>query len=369
MREMALRLPAEVFPPGEYLADELEARGWSQADFADIIGRPVQFVSELINGKKELTAESATQIAAALGSEPSTWLGLQAEYRLWQLAQNPDHDRATARVKLRADLASVIPLAALEKRGDLPRNVDPGPLLAEVMRDFNMAGVDDSPRFCLAAKRANHGDELTLTQRGWLWLALRAARNAAAVRPYDEAGLRLLAEGLARQTAQPEALADLPRRLAAVGVHLVFVEHLPGGKIDGAAFMLDTNPVIAVSGRGKRFDKLFFALMHEIAHVLCGHAQEGALDDAADAASDDPREVEANALAEQLALGGPVTMPAPITAAAVKDKAADLGVHYAFVVGNLQHHRALDWRSTLARGLPNADDVLRSWTHHPLKEA
>ena len=121
-------MPAEVFSPGEYLADELEARGWSQTDFADIIGRPVQFVSELVNGKKELTAESATQIAAALGSEPSTWLGLQSEYRLWQVAQNPDHDRATARVKLRAELASIIPLTALEKRGDLPRTTEPGNL-------------------------------------------------------------------------------------------------------------------------------------------------------------------------------------------------------------------------------------------------
>lgn len=79
---MVKRVPAEVFSPGEYLSDELEARGWSQVDFADIIGRPVQFVSELVNGKKELTAESATQIAAALGSQPSTWLGLQAEFRL-----------------------------------------------------------------------------------------------------------------------------------------------------------------------------------------------------------------------------------------------------------------------------------------------
>lgn len=365
---MEQRLPAEVFSPGEYLADELEARGWSQADFADIIGRPVQFVSELVNGKKELTAESATQIAAALGSEPSTWLGLQSEYRLWQLAQNPDQDRVTARVKLRAELASIIPLATLEKRGDLPRHSEPGQLLAEVMRDFGMALPDDPARFCLAAKRANHGDDLTLTQRGWLWLALREAREGT-VQPYDAPGLQRLAEGLARRTAVPPDLADLPQRLAAVGVHLVFVEHLPGGKIDGAAFVLDGNPVIAVSGRGKRFDKLFFALMHEIAHVLCGHAHEGALDDAADVASEDPREAEANELAEQLALGGPVSISAPISSAAVDAKAAALGVPSAFVVGNLQHHGVLDWRTTLARGLPNADNVFRSWSLRPSREA
>lgn len=357
---MEQRLPTEVFPPGEYLADELEARGWSQADFADIIGRPVQFVSELVNGKKELTAESAAQIAAALGSEPSTWLGLQSKYRLWQLGRNPDHDRVTARVRQRAALASIIPLATLEKRGELARSLEPAELLAEVMRDFGMERPDDPPRFRMAAKRANHRDDLSVVQRGWLWLALRAARERE-VSPYDEVGFRQLAERLTRGIRQPEDLADLPQRFGAVGVHLVFVEHLPGGKIDGAAFMLDANPVIAVSGRGKRFDKLFFALMHEVAHVLHGHAGDGALDDAADAVTDDPRELEANALAEELALGGAVRLPPPISLAAVKAKAAALDVPYAFVVGNLQHHGRLDWRTTLARGLPNADDVLRSW--------
>lgn len=48
---------AEVFPAGEFLADELVARGWTQADFADILGRPPQFVSEIITGKKEITRE------------------------------------------------------------------------------------------------------------------------------------------------------------------------------------------------------------------------------------------------------------------------------------------------------------------------
>lgn len=88
------RMPAEACPPGEYLADELEAREWSQADFADIVGRPVQWVSELINGKKEITAECATQLAAALGTPAKTWLSLQVRFRLWQLAQDSGEPRA-----------------------------------------------------------------------------------------------------------------------------------------------------------------------------------------------------------------------------------------------------------------------------------
>lgn len=63
--------------PGEILADELDARGWTQVDFAEVLGRPEQFVSEIISGKKEITHESADQIGAALGTSAEFWLNLQ----------------------------------------------------------------------------------------------------------------------------------------------------------------------------------------------------------------------------------------------------------------------------------------------------
>lgn len=355
---MTERVPAQAFPPGEYLADELEAHGWSQTEFAEIIGRPPQFVSELINGKKELTPESAAQIGAALGSDAETWLRLQTRYQLWTLAQDERHALATERVRQRAQIAAVVPLTTLERRGDVASDADPAALLTDLMGAFHMADADDPPFFSMAAKRANTAEGLTATQRGWLWLSRRAV-SSHQVDAFDEVAFRSLAESLARDVAAPEDLADLPAQFARVGVHLVFVEHLFGGKIDGAAFMLEGNPVIALSGRGKRFDKLFFALMHEVAHVLCGHIETVVLDGGSD--TNEPREREANDLAEKLMFGGPVRIVPPIAAAAVKATAERLGVPYAFVVGNLQHHARLDWRTTLARGLPNADHVLRSW--------
>lgn len=361
---MTDRMPAEVFPPGEHLADELEERGWSQADFAEIIGRPVQFVSEIVNAKKELTAESAAQIAAALGSDASTWLGLQAKYQLWRLSQDAGHLDTASRVATRAQIASIIPLAQLEKRGIIGANESPGDLLDQVRRDFNMVHRDDSPHFGMAAKRSNDGDDLSLIQRGWLWAAQRQARTQK-LPDYDRAGFERLVERLAREVSEPSDLASLPERFAQVGVHLVFVEHFPGGKIDGAAFMLDKNPVVAVSGRGKRFDKLFFAIMHECGHVVAGHVDDGvALDDVADEAAleaNKAREDEANSRAEAWSLGGPVRISGVVSAQAVAGKSAELGVPVAFVVGNLQHHGVLPWKSTLARGLANADDVLRGW--------
>lgn len=81
--------PAEAFHPGVYIREELEARDWSQGDFAKIIGRPIQAVNEIINGRKRVTADTAVAIGAAFGTGPEVWINLQSAYDL-HLAGEPD---------------------------------------------------------------------------------------------------------------------------------------------------------------------------------------------------------------------------------------------------------------------------------------
>ena len=74
---------AQAFPPGEFLRDELEERGWSQSDLAEIMGRPVSLVNEIIKGKRGITPKTALGLAAALGGSARFWLHLESSYRLW----------------------------------------------------------------------------------------------------------------------------------------------------------------------------------------------------------------------------------------------------------------------------------------------
>ncbi|MEX0786979.1 MAG: HigA family addiction module antitoxin [Dehalococcoidia bacterium] len=68
--------------PGEILAEELEARGMTQRELAEKMGRPAQMLSEIVRGKKAITAETALQLEEALGPSAEFWMGLQTSYEL-----------------------------------------------------------------------------------------------------------------------------------------------------------------------------------------------------------------------------------------------------------------------------------------------
>jgi HTH-type transcriptional regulator / antitoxin HigA len=79
---MRQRIPAEVFPPGDFLREELEARGWTQSDLAQRMGRPLRSINEVVNGKKAITAETAIGLGDALGTSAEYWMNLESVYRL-----------------------------------------------------------------------------------------------------------------------------------------------------------------------------------------------------------------------------------------------------------------------------------------------
>jgi len=75
-------IPAFPTHPGEVLKDMLEDRGWTQREFAERIGRPIQLISKIINGHSGITAETAIDFANAFEMSPKFWLDLDSRYRL-----------------------------------------------------------------------------------------------------------------------------------------------------------------------------------------------------------------------------------------------------------------------------------------------
>ena len=75
--------PNIAIPPGEFLAEEIEARNITQKELARRMGRPLNAINEIINGKKAITAETALQLEEVMPEIPARfWLNLETDYQL-----------------------------------------------------------------------------------------------------------------------------------------------------------------------------------------------------------------------------------------------------------------------------------------------
>ena len=75
--------PDVAIPPGEYLLEEIETRGISQKELARRMGRPLNAINEIINGKKSITAATALQLEEVMPEIPARfWLNLETDFQL-----------------------------------------------------------------------------------------------------------------------------------------------------------------------------------------------------------------------------------------------------------------------------------------------
>ena len=78
---MTDRIPAEVFPPGEFIVEELEARGWAREHFAALVGWPPDVIADVLDQAGPISPEASGDLARVFGCDPRFFLNLDAAYR------------------------------------------------------------------------------------------------------------------------------------------------------------------------------------------------------------------------------------------------------------------------------------------------
>ena len=80
---MAEKLPP--ITPGEVLLEEfLKPMNISQNKLAEDISVPPNRISQIVNGKREITADTALRLGRYFSIEPEFWMNLQARYNMKQ---------------------------------------------------------------------------------------------------------------------------------------------------------------------------------------------------------------------------------------------------------------------------------------------
>jgi addiction module HigA family antidote len=72
----------EAIHPGEHLAEVLEALDLSAAELARIMNVPTNRITQILNGTRSVTGDTALRLAHFFGTSAQFWLNLQSLYDL-----------------------------------------------------------------------------------------------------------------------------------------------------------------------------------------------------------------------------------------------------------------------------------------------
>ena len=79
---MAKAAPMPVDHPGSFIEEELNARGWAQADLAYILGMDSSQLNKLIKGVTAITPDTAVALGDAFDVPAEFFMNLQKLYDL-----------------------------------------------------------------------------------------------------------------------------------------------------------------------------------------------------------------------------------------------------------------------------------------------
>ena len=354
--------PARAVAPGRIILRELEARGWSQQDLAAIMSRPEQVISEIIRAKKQITAETARQLAKAFGTSPEFWLNLEMQYQLHQ-AKIENHETDIER---RSKLYHLAPINDMIKRGWMRAGKTIDELEQEYCRFFQVPTINDPPQ---VAFRPRVSEERGPEDRAIVAWVRRVEQLAAEqpVQTFSADALPVFIDRLLSLANSGSNIEKIPSFFIENGIHFVIVPHLPKTYLDGAALWINNYPVVALSLRYDRIDAFWFTLLHELAHIYRKHRQAH-VDQLFDRAKQDLRqeEIEANDQATQWLLPEEdlqefIELQRPrYSRLSIEQFAAEQKRHPGIVIGQLMHKGELKY-SHLREYLVKVRPILEKW--------
>lgn len=266
---------ANIIHPGFYLQDILENINMTQKEASMRLGIAENHLSEMLNGKRTITPDTALKLETVFGGNASYWNNLQTKY-----------NEVVARREQEENLKLQIPL--LEKFKSFYRDlVDAWACrytrkaeekVESLLTFFGVTSLAQiAPVSQVAFRKSNKHFISDESVAAWLKLGERAA-DTLEVKPYDREKLRNELKTIRTNTLDVSTFGSkLIEIWKECGVKIVFVKHITHAPVSGATRWIQDTPIIQLSDRGKHFDTVVFTLFHELGHVLL-HEGETFLD-------------------------------------------------------------------------------------------
>jgi HTH-type transcriptional regulator/antitoxin HigA len=304
-------VPYRAVHPGEILREELRERNIKQNAFAKQIGVQSTHLNEFIKGKRNLNAELAKKLEAALGISYSTWMEIQSGYlydseaiynRKKEKAEEKDKEKQ-ANEYLKKCSKNIAICKILEKLGIKSSSK------SEQMEKLKSVFQFDLTQFDLSKMKIagmyKHSQKVQIDQRNmntWLllnWLETNSS-EISYLKQYTSGNAVVAAKKIAILANKGTLTAEkIKKILNDSGIGYVVVKKLDKTPIDAYSTFSQNHPVITVTYRINDLDKLAFDVLHELCHIdrHLNRGEESFISIDAEGYSSDPRENEANEFA------------------------------------------------------------------------
>lgn len=328
---------AKVFPPGRFIARELEIREWSQSDFAQILGKTEARISDIIRGKRAITPDMAQLLAAAFGSSAEFWLNMESKYQLYLHVNQNTSNQAF----LKAKIYDKLPIRELIKRGFLPETNNIDVLHQSVLRFLKVDSIDTTipQQFCFRASSC-----VKVEQRARLaWCKIvenKALKSLDELPDFKPSHVMDAIHALEPYMEHAKDLSKVKDILKQFGILFLFEKHLEHTGVDGACCMMQQHPVIALTLRNDYVDSFWFTLMHELAHCLYGDY---------DNSEHTPNEARANQFAQKILVpDSSIRMLAAkcpyLSLQSIKQESHRINRHPSIVLGQLKNKKIVEYK-------------------------
>lgn len=347
-----------ISPPGESLAETLEARKITQTELANRMGRPLKTINEIVQGKTAILPETALQLERVLGISAGFWLEREKNYRL-ELAEIEEAEQFFET----KEWLKNFPITQMKKLGWISYPIDSSiEKFKALLSFFSVSGKEafygqyqiEKP---VAYRITNTGTKSPYAVMAWL---RRGEIQAAELETntYNPTKFKeTLTQVKELMVAQPvEFFPRLQKLCLQAGVKVVHTPCLSKTKLQGSTRWLNNSPLIQLSNQYRRNDIFWFTFFHEAGHIL-KHGKKDVFVEGLEYTADGlKKEEEANKFAAQY------TFPAkekerimkeinevsdPVQY--IKEEALKLQIHPACLLGGLAKegvlHDSLGWSS------------------------
>ncbi len=341
--------PHKLIGPGYHIQEQMELRGWGQAELAEVLGVSVKTISLLLRNKQSITFDIAVRLHEAFNLSVQYWLNLETNYRL-RIEQKKQKKSA---IGIRSKIYEFMPVSEMMKKGWLEKTSDASHLEKQVLRfwkldtlDFSFMQKNELKVACRKSEAYTQFNSYAL--QCWFQMAKNCAEKITAP-AYNKEKLNELYDKINEYTVKPEGVELFLKKLNACGVKFFTLSHLQKTYLDGAAFYDKGNPVVVYTARYKRDDNFWFTLAHEVAHVLLHlkKTNDYYLDNLAEL-DESKREQDANSLAQEHLRHNEILdyftdKMQYVSTADVKNCAVRFHISPSVVVGALAHEKKISY--------------------------